>query len=154
MLRRTEVHRVLWKIKEFVYFFGSVQPITLRTLSSNELYRLPSLFDTFLRNLHPRRYNLHCVNTLVLKFLILSFSHLHVYIFWPTNNPNNKQQEDKYWRFFCKVIFFLKWIIVKGLCSLPQLLFHQQFLHPSLPGAVVLLWNIIVLCYFKCLGIL
>jgi hypothetical protein len=31
-LHRAEVHRVLWKIKEFVCFCGSVQPISLRTL--------------------------------------------------------------------------------------------------------------------------
>ncbi len=31
-LHRAEVHRVLWKIKIFVYFCGSVQPISLRTL--------------------------------------------------------------------------------------------------------------------------
>jgi len=32
-LHRAEVHRVLWKIKEYVYFCGSVQPISLRTMT-------------------------------------------------------------------------------------------------------------------------
>ncbi len=36
-LQRAEVHRVLWKIKEFVYFCGSVQPISLRTLVGSHL---------------------------------------------------------------------------------------------------------------------
>ncbi len=56
-LHRAEVHRVLWKIKEFVYFCGSVQPISPRTFGKNS-YQVIIAFKQERRNLFLRSKNL------------------------------------------------------------------------------------------------
>jgi len=73
-LHGAEIHRVLWKIKIFVYFCGSVQPISLRTLenlkdfcrvSQNDLALLRRIGKAS-SSLFPRSMDYHSVNDITL----------------------------------------------------------------------------------------